>query len=108
MYEDVGMNLSDLNQQFAANQTIFRDARKASWGEFGGIKSHHDAMMQVASARIAELTREINALGHFVEGQRVTTSGFSGSIARQYSENMYEVRLCKGVTCVPHCDIKLA
>jgi hypothetical protein len=42
----------------------------------------------------------------FTVGQKVTSSGFPGVVVRQYSENMYEVRLPGGLVCVSSEDIK--
>lgn len=39
-------------------------------------------------------------------GQRVTTSGYDGTIARHYSGTMYEIRLARGACCVCASDIK--
>jgi len=41
----------------------------------------------------------------FTAGQKVISSGFNGVIVRQYSENMYEVRLPGGIVCVCASDI---
>ena len=44
----------------------------------------------------------------FTVGQKVTTSGFPGTIIRQYSHGMYEIRLARGCVCVDASDIKAA
>jgi len=38
-------------------------------------------------------------------GQKVTTSGFAGTIVRQYCDGMWEVRLNRGIVCVSESDI---
>ena len=42
----------------------------------------------------------------FTTGQQVTTSGYPGTIIRQYSGAMLEVRLASGMCCVDACDIR--
>lgn len=39
-----------------------------------------------------------------VPGDRVTTSGYPGTVIRRYSAGMVEVRLASGVCCVPDGD----
>lgn len=41
----------------------------------------------------------------FKVGQNVTTSGFAGTIVREYCEGMWEVRLNRGIVCVSESDI---
>ena len=41
----------------------------------------------------------------FEAGESVMCNGYPGTIIRQYSENMYEVRLNSGDLCVDACDI---
>lgn len=41
----------------------------------------------------------------FTPGQRVTCSGFLGTVIRHYDGNMYEVRLASGLVCVDAHDI---
>ena len=41
------------------------------------------------------------------QGDKVTCNGFSGSVVREYNENMYEVRLQSGLVCVDKSAIKL-
>lgn len=50
----------------------------------------------------------MNATSSFVYGQRVTTSGFPGTIERSYSKGMVEVRLPSGLVCVPVEDVEPA
>lgn len=42
----------------------------------------------------------------FKIGDKVTTSGYPGTVVRHYSGAMYEVRLARGVVCVDACDIE--
>jgi hypothetical protein len=41
----------------------------------------------------------------FKVGQKVTTSGFAGTIVREYCDGMWEVRLNRGTVCVSQSDI---
>jgi hypothetical protein len=41
----------------------------------------------------------------FKDGQKVSTSGFLGTVVRMYSEGMVEVRLESGLVCVPVGDV---
>ena len=38
-------------------------------------------------------------------GDKVTYSGFSGTVVRHYSEGMWEVRLPGGIACVTGADL---
>lgn len=44
----------------------------------------------------------------FQAGQQVTTSGFPGRVICMYSAGMVEIRLARGVVCVPVCDVVAA
>lgn len=41
----------------------------------------------------------------FTNGQKVTTSGYPGTVVRMYSADMVEVQLAAGLVCVPVADV---
>lgn len=41
----------------------------------------------------------------FTPGQKVTTSGFAGTVIRMYSEGMVEIKLPRGGVCVAVEDV---
>jgi len=41
----------------------------------------------------------------FKRGEKVTYSGFPGTVVRHYSEGMWEVRLSSGIACVTGADL---
>lgn len=71
----------------------------------------HTEELKAEAARMASdeaYDREQIARGnpdHLRVGQKVTTSGYAGTIVRQYSAGMFEVRLASGLVCVSAADI---